>query len=89
LVGCAGGECCAATDLGTSGELPSAPADLTPREVEVLRLIARGLTSAETGRELGIHTKTVGAHIEHVYAKIGANNRSVATLFAIQHGLLP
>jgi HD-GYP domain-containing protein (c-di-GMP phosphodiesterase class II) len=65
-----------------------APADLTGREVEVLRLIAHGRTSAETARELGIQTKTVGTHIEHIYAKIGASNRSVATLFAMQHGLL-
>jgi HD-GYP domain-containing protein (c-di-GMP phosphodiesterase class II) len=67
---------------------PTAPADLTPREVEVLRLIARGLTSADAARELGIQPKTVGSHIEHIYAKIGASNRSVATLFAMQHGLV-
>jgi HD-GYP domain-containing protein (c-di-GMP phosphodiesterase class II) len=67
---------------------PSAPADLTPREVDVLRLIARGRTSAEAASELGIQPKTVGSHIEHIYAKIGASNRSVATLFAMQHGLV-
>ena len=61
---------------------------MTPREVEVLRLIARGHSSAEAGRELGIQTKTVGTHIEHIYAKIGASNRSVATLFAMEHGLV-
>jgi DNA-binding CsgD family transcriptional regulator len=78
--------------LAASGHPPrrrrTAPAGLTAREVEVLRLIARGHTSAETARELGIQTKTVGTHIEHIYAKIGASNRSVATLFAMQHGLL-
>jgi HD-GYP domain-containing protein (c-di-GMP phosphodiesterase class II) len=67
---------------------PSAPADLTPREVEVLRLIARGLTSAQAAAELGIQPKTVGTHIEHIYAKIGASNRSVATLFAMENGLV-
>ena len=67
---------------------PSAPADLTQREVEVLRLIARGRTSAEAARELGIQTKTITTHIEHIYTKIGASNRSVATLFAMQHGLV-
>jgi HD-GYP domain-containing protein (c-di-GMP phosphodiesterase class II) len=65
-----------------------APADLTEREVEVLRLIAKGHTSAQTAAELGIQTKTVSSHIEHIYAKIGASNRSVATLFAMQHGLV-
>jgi HD-GYP domain-containing protein (c-di-GMP phosphodiesterase class II) len=66
----------------------SAPGDLTEREVEVLRLIAQGHTSARTAQELGIQTKTVSTHIEHIYAKIGASNRSVATLFAMQHGLV-
>ncbi len=65
-----------------------APAELTARELDVLRLIARGRTSAQTANELGIHTKTVGTHIEHIYAKIGASNRSVATLFAMEHGLV-
>jgi HD-GYP domain-containing protein (c-di-GMP phosphodiesterase class II) len=66
----------------------AAPADLTPREVEVLRLIARGLTSGHAAGELGIQLRTVNTHIEHIYAKIGASNRSVATLFAMQHGLV-
>jgi HD-GYP domain-containing protein (c-di-GMP phosphodiesterase class II) len=78
--------------LAAAGHPPrrrrSAPADLTPRELDVLRLIARGRTSAEVGRELGIQPKTVGSHIEHIYAKIGASNRSVATLFAMEHGLV-
>jgi HD-GYP domain-containing protein (c-di-GMP phosphodiesterase class II) len=67
---------------------PTAPANLTPREVEVLRLIARGHTSADAARELGIQPKTVGTHIEHIYSKIGASNRSVATLFAMENGLV-
>jgi DNA-binding CsgD family transcriptional regulator len=66
----------------------AAPTGLTARELDVLRLIARGRTSAETARELGIQPKTVGTQIEHIYAKIGASNRSVATLFAMEHGLL-
>ncbi len=79
--------------LGAAGQSTrrherAAPADLTPREVEVLRLIARGLTSAQTAAELGIAPRTVDSHIEHIYAKIGASNRSVATLFAMQHGLV-
>jgi HD-GYP domain-containing protein (c-di-GMP phosphodiesterase class II) len=78
--------------LASAGHIPkrrrSAPADLTEREVEVLRLIAKGQTSAQTAQELGIQTKTVSTHIEHIYGKIGASNRSVATLFAMQHGLV-
>lgn len=67
---------------------PTAPADLTPREVEVLRLIAIGHTTAQVAQALGISAKTADHHIQHIYAKIGASNRSVATLFAMQHGLV-
>lgn len=67
---------------------PSAPAELTPREIEVLKLIAIGHTTANVARALSISPKTADHHIQHIYAKIGASNRSVATLFAMQHGLL-
>jgi HD-GYP domain-containing protein (c-di-GMP phosphodiesterase class II) len=67
---------------------PTAPADLTAREVEVLKLIAIGHTTAQVAQALGISAKTTDHHIQHIYAKIGASNRSVATLFAMRHGLL-
>jgi HD-GYP domain-containing protein (c-di-GMP phosphodiesterase class II) len=66
----------------------SAPAALTPREVEVLKLIATGCTTAEIARRLTIAHKTADHHIQHIYAKIGTSNRSAATLFAMQHGLV-
>ena len=65
------------------------PAGLTPREVEVLRLLARGLSNKQIARRLVISPKTVGNHIEHIYSKIGASSRARASLFAMQHGLLP
>ena len=65
------------------------PAGLTAREVEVLRLVARGLSNKEIARRLVISPKTAGNHIEHIYTKIGASNRAGASLFAMQHGLLP
>jgi HD-GYP domain-containing protein (c-di-GMP phosphodiesterase class II) len=65
------------------------PAGLTAREVEVLRLLARGLSNKEIARQLVISPKTAGNHIEHIYAKIGASTRATASLFAMQHGLLP
>jgi HD-GYP domain-containing protein (c-di-GMP phosphodiesterase class II) len=65
------------------------PAGLTPREVEVLRLLARGLSNKEIARRLVISPKTVGNHVEHIYGKIGASSRARAGLFAMQHGLLP
>ncbi len=64
------------------------PAGLTPREVEVLGLLARGLSNKQIARRLVISPKTVGNHIEHIYSKIGASSRARASLFAMQHGLL-
>ncbi len=64
------------------------PAGLTPREIEVLILIARGGSTRQVARELAITPKTAETHIERIYAKTGANTRSTATLFALQHGLL-
>jgi DNA-binding CsgD family transcriptional regulator len=65
------------------------PAGLTPREVEVLRLLTRGLSNKEIAARLTISPKTVGNHTEHIYAKIKAPTRAAAGLFAMQHGLLP
>jgi DNA-binding CsgD family transcriptional regulator len=64
------------------------PAGLTPREVEVLRLLARGLSNKEIAELLVISRKTAGSHVEHIYAKIGASNRARASLFAMKHGLM-
>ena len=65
------------------------PAGLTRREVEVLTLVARGLSNKEIAERLVISSKTVGNHVEHIYTKIDASNRAAASLFAMQHGLLP
>jgi HD-GYP domain-containing protein (c-di-GMP phosphodiesterase class II) len=64
------------------------PSGLTSREVEVLRLLARGLLNKEIARRLEISPKTVGNHVEHIYAKIGVSSRAAAGLFATEHGLL-
>jgi len=64
------------------------PAGLTPREVEVLRLLARGLSNKQIAAELVISPKTAGSHIEHIYRKIDASNRAQASLFALRHGLM-
>jgi len=70
------------------GKRPAGPAGLTPREVEVLSLIARGASTRQVAGSLGITPKTAGTHIERIYAKTGASTRSTVTLFAMQHGLL-
>jgi HD-GYP domain-containing protein (c-di-GMP phosphodiesterase class II) len=64
------------------------PAGLTEREVQVLRLIARGQATKQVATDLRISPKTVGRHIEHIYAKTGVSTRAGATLFAMEHGLL-
>jgi HD-GYP domain-containing protein (c-di-GMP phosphodiesterase class II) len=78
--------------LGISGHRRTgtvgAPAGLTPREVEVLVLVARGASTRHVARALSITPKTVGNHIERIYAKIGASSRATATLFALEHGML-
>jgi DNA-binding CsgD family transcriptional regulator len=65
------------------------PAGLTPREVEVLRMVARGLPNKEIAKQLVISPKTVSNHLEHIYVKIGATQRAGAALFAMRQGLLP
>lgn len=62
--------------------------DLTEREVEVLRLIARGRSNRQVAAELVISPKTVGTHVEHIYAKAGVSTRAGAALFAMERGLL-
>ncbi|HLX18766.1 MAG TPA: HD domain-containing phosphohydrolase [Gaiellaceae bacterium] len=64
------------------------PAGLTAREVDVLALLARGLSTKEIAARLVITPKTAGNHVEHIYAKIGVSSRVAASLFATEHGLL-
>lgn len=64
------------------------PAGLTAREVDVLRLAARGCSNAEMAGELNVSPKTIGNHLEHIYTKTGARNRAMVALFAAQHSLL-
>src|SRR6266704_1712491 len=62
------------------------PVGLTGREVEVLRVRARGLSNKEIAEHLVISRKTAGHHVEHIYAKTGTANRALASLFAANHG---
>ena len=64
------------------------PAGLTKREVEVLRISATGLSKRQMGQHLTISEKTVGTHLEHIYAKIGCSSRAAAVLFAMENELL-
>jgi HD-GYP domain-containing protein (c-di-GMP phosphodiesterase class II) len=62
--------------------------DLSEREIEVLQLMARGLTNKQMASQLIIAEKTVGHHVQHIYNKIGVSTRAAATLYAVQNELL-
>ncbi|MBI2855443.1 MAG: HD domain-containing protein [Chloroflexi bacterium] len=64
------------------------PAGLTDREVEVLRLVAKGLSRRQIADLLFITEGTVRSHLEHIYGKLGVSTRAAATLFAMEHNLL-
>ena len=63
-------------------------ADLTERQVEVLRLVSRGLSNSEIAERLVLSRRTVEHHVQDIYLKIGASTRAGAAMFAMQHGLL-
>ncbi len=77
--------------LATAGHAARSPklniAGLTERELDVVRAIARGRSTKEIARDLGISPKTADNHTQSIFAKIGVKTRGGATLFAIEHGL--
>lgn len=77
---------------GAGGESASPrsfnPDGLTDRETEVLKLLCRGLSNRQVGDELFISVKTVGRHVENIYAKIGVSTRAGAAVYAMGHRLL-
>ncbi len=66
---------------------PAYPGGLTLREVEVLRLVALGKTSAEIAAKLVLSCRTVERHISNIYSKTEVRSRAEATAFAFNHGL--
>jgi DNA-binding CsgD family transcriptional regulator len=66
----------------------ASPGGLSEREVDVLRLAARGLTARQIADRLFISPKTTDHHIQHIYNKIGVSTRAAAALWAIQNGVV-
>jgi len=66
---------------------PGYPGGLTAREVEVLRLVAQGLTDTQVAEQLVLSPRTVQSHLGSIYSKLAVNTRSAATRFALEHGL--
>jgi DNA-binding NarL/FixJ family response regulator len=67
-----------------AGELPD---ELTPREAEVLGLIAAGRTNAEIAEALVVSAATVKSHVNHIFAKTGVRDRAQAVVYAYENGL--
>ena len=85
------GECVAAV-LEVAGQVRPRPRDLRPaglteREIEVLRLVAAGLSNPAIARELVISRRTAEHHVQHIYGKLGVRSRPALALFAMEHGL--
>jgi DNA-binding CsgD family transcriptional regulator len=67
---------------------PMATTGLTPRELEVLHLIARGLSDRQVGEQLGLSGRTVGTHVRHMLAKTNLDNRTELSVWAVERGLI-
>jgi DNA-binding NarL/FixJ family response regulator len=71
----------------TAAPSPAYPAGLSTREVEVLRLVAQGLTNAQVAEQLFLGARTVETHLRSIYNKLGVSTRAAATHFAVSHDL--
>jgi DNA-binding NarL/FixJ family response regulator len=87
LSGPGAGEGGPAAGSAVGGGDPELPDGLTPREAEVLALIAAGLTNTEIAQRLVVSGATVKSHVNHIFAKAGVRDRAQAVVYAYEHGL--
>lgn len=76
------------SELNRPSTLPLTPNPLTPRELEVLTLVARGLSNREVAEKLGISERTARTHVSNILSKLHLANRLQATLYALDEGLV-
>jgi DNA-binding NarL/FixJ family response regulator len=76
------------TEKLTLKTAPGARGLLTPRELEVLRLVSLGKTNRAVAAELFLSEKTVARHVSNILTKLGLSSRSAATAYAYEHGLV-
>ena len=74
-------------EINQSPKLPPTKDPLTEREVEILQLVAQGLTNDEIAEKLVVSEKTVRTHVSHILAKLQLANRTLAALYALKEGL--
>jgi DNA-binding NarL/FixJ family response regulator len=84
---------CAAAVLEAAGQAAPTrrdlrPAGLTDREIEVLRLVAAGLSNPQIAQQLVISRRTAEHHVQHIYGKLGVSSRPALALYAMEHDLL-
>ena len=89
VVAALAGDSAAPSDSGAAAAEPALPDDLTPREAQVLVLIAAGLTNAEIAERLVVSPTTVKSHINHLFAKAGLRDRAQAVGYAYRTGIAP
>jgi len=75
-------------DQAPHAQVQALPDDLTPREAEVLKLIAAGLSNAEIASTLVVSNATVKTHVNRIFSKTGARDRAQAVRYAYQHGIV-
>ena len=78
----------ATPDLARFGVPVASDHGLSPRELEVLRLVAAGKTNREIASSLVISEHTVARHVQNIFAKLGLSSRAAATAFAFEHDLV-
>ncbi|MBV9174917.1 MAG: response regulator transcription factor [Chloroflexi bacterium] len=74
-------------DVGAPGQHAERPGRLTARQAEVLRLVGEGKTDRQIAAELVLSEKTVGRHLENIFARPGVSSRAAASVFAVRAGL--